>query len=533
MPPPADERPTLELPQPLKRSSGLYLRRRLSLTFAAAVIATALILALGSYLLVAFFLQERAVDEALAQSRFNLRLADTLLPSEPTVDDIERINRALATRGDFVTLVLRRGTAYVSGPGASQDLISPELENLVGRGRLAYQAVQRNGEPILVVGGRLPDGDAALYFFYPQGDREALLSRLRMVLLGTGLVLAFLGTLVGWRLSGRILRPVDQARRAASRMARGDLDVRLPEGQGEFGELSAAFNRMAHNLRSRLEELEEARLRERRFTSDVAHELRTPVAALVGEASLLAHRLELVPEENLPAETRRAAQLVVRDIGRLRRLVDDLLEISRIDAHSADVARDEIEVLEFLRRVAEARGWPDQVSVVGDAGIIICTDPRRFERIVVNLVENALKHGGLPVVVEVRRVLTGFTVEDQGAAARLGVESGAEENTPDGRAAAPIHQEEVSLSVTDFGPGIPEEHLPHVFDRFYKTDPSRGEQPGSGLGLSIAWENARLLGGELRVRSRTDEGTRFTLRLPLRRDAVCGPTDVPGDSPAS
>lgn len=486
------------------RRTPTHLRRRLGMAFAGAVVVTALVVTLGSYFLVGIYLRDRAIDEALAQSRFNLRFAEALLPAEPAQTDFERLLQALATRGDFETLVTEADESLVSGPGASRDLITPELQDAVGRGQLGYQPVHPNSVTTLVVGGRLPGGEARLYFFYPQGEREELLDRLGLLLSVAGLVLALAGALLGWGLAGRVLRPVYEARVAAGRMAAGNLDVRLPEGRDEFGELSADFNRMASSLQARMEELEEARRRERQFTADVAHELRTPVSALVGEASLLEQRLSLNADGTIPVETRRAAELLVRDVARLRRLVDDLLEISRLDAGAVDLNRVEFSVIDFLERMGEARGWPDDVRVTGDRRLTLCTDPRRLERIVVNLVENALRHGEPPVVVEARRVEP--TMSGAAAAAE----------SVGGHPAAG----ELALSVTDFGFGILAEHQERVFDRFYKTDPSRGERPGSGLGLAIVWENARLLGGAVSVKSSPEEGTRFTLRLPLLADSA-------------
>lgn len=470
------------------------------MAFAGAVVVTALIVTLGSYFLVGIYLRDRAIDEALAQSRFNLRFAEALLPAEPEQVDFERLLQALATRGDFETLVVEGEESLVSGPGASRDLVTPELRDAVGRGQLGYQPIHPNNATTLVVGGQLPRAEARLYFFYPQGEQEELLDRLRLLLSIAGLLLALAGALLGWGLAGRMLRPVYEARVAAGRMAAGNLDVRLPEGRDEFGELSADFNQMAASLQAQMEELEEARRRERQFTADVAHELRTPVSALVGEASLLEQRLNLLDDAVIPAETRRAAELLVRDVARLRRLVDDLLEISRLDAGAVDLNRVELTLIDLLERMREARGWPEEVRVTGDHQLTVCTDPRRFERIVVNLVENALRHGAPPVVVEARRV--------QPPSERRYTQANSLGNHFDA--------EELALSVTDFGSGIPGGHLERVFDRFYKTDPSRGERPGSGLGLAIAWENARLLGGTLSVKSSPEEGTRFTLRLPLQ-----------------
>jgi two-component system sensor histidine kinase MtrB len=245
------------------------------------------------------------------------------------------------------------------------------------------------------------------------------------------------------------------------------------ESRDEFGAWAASFNEMAEALETKITALSEAQARERRFTSDVSHELRTPLTALVAEASLLAEHLDRMPDE-----ARRPAELLVNDVARLRDLVEDLMEISRLDAGEARVRLEPVDVGSLIATAVRSRRWDDRVGIDRDE-VVISTDPRRLERIVANLVGNALEHAGRDVSVRVGKDGLGAFVE-----------------------------------VTDTGPGISPDRLPHVFDRFYKADSSRAG-PGSGLGLAIALENARLLGGNLDVWSEVGRGTRFTLRLPV------------------
>jgi two-component system sensor histidine kinase MtrB len=267
---------------------------------------------------------------------------------------------------------------------------------------------------------------------------------------------------------------VGRASRAARAVAEGLLDTRLPvRGRDEFSAWAASFNEMAEALETKLEALSRAQARERRFTADVAHELRTPVTALVAAASLLADQLD-----TLPADARHAAGLLVTDVVRLRRLVEELMEISRLDAGREAVSVRPVDVVALLRGIVDAHGWADRVTVAG-AAPATGTDPRRLERVLANLLSNAVEHGGGDVRAEVRHT-GGSTI----------------------------------VEVIDHGPGIPAEHLPHLFDRFYKVDPSR-TGPGSGLGLAIALENARLLGGRLDVSSEVGRGTRVRLELPV------------------
>ncbi len=468
------------------------LRRRLVVAFALSVAATTLLLSLVSYALVGADLRNDARDTALTQARFNVLLAQSLLPEDPAPADYEALLDALRIRGDFQTLIDTGASPYVSGPQVTLAAVSRDLAARVSADRLSYQAATLGGQPALAVGTRIRADGPAVYFFFSLVGQQTTLARLRTVLIGVGLLLTVAGLLAGGALARRTLQPVARARDAAARMAAGDLSVRLPEGGDEFGALAVSFNAMAANLDAKMRALQAAQARERRFVSDVAHELRTPVAALVGEASLLASRIQSAPGDSLPPDLQRTGELVSHDIARLRRLVDELLEMSRIDAHAVELQWEPIEVVDFLSRTAAARGWPAQVQVMAGGRdpeaaappLMLTTDRRRFERIMVNLVENGLRHGEPPVIVEARRISS--------------------ENRPD----------QIAVSVTDHGPGIPREHLAHVFERFYKADPSRSSGSGSGLGLAIAWENARLLGGALRVRSYPGEGTRFTLRLP-------------------
>ena len=476
------------------------LRRRVALFFAAAVAVTALGLSLSAYYSTKIAQQDDALQKALAQSRLNLVLADALLPPAPSSDDYTRLVNGLLTRGDFLTLIDTGTNQYFAGFQYLPSFISAELRARVSADRVAYQTISMGGDPNIVVGGQVRASGVQLYFFFSQGARLAELQSLRNILLAAGAVLLVLGAFAGYFLARRLFRPVGAASIAAVRMSEGDLGIRLPGGSDEFGVLASSFNRMAENLQARMNDLEAGQARERRFAADVTHELRTPVAALVSEASLLRAKLETLSDGTVTPEVRRIAQLVTTDIGRLRILVDDLLEISRLDAGAAELVLEPVDIHEFLEQVKSAHGWPQDVRIMtatadhpadlratspgpGDTTptITLQTDKRRLERIMVNLVENSLHHGAPPVEVGTH-----------------------------------LSHDQVLITVTDHGRGIPPEHLPHIFERFYKADPSRAASRGSGLGLAIARENARLLGGELVPGAGPDGGARFSLTLPSR-----------------
>jgi two-component system sensor histidine kinase MtrB len=471
---------------------------RLALTFAFAVAVTALALSLAAYYLTRDAQNDSALSEALEQSLQNLTVADRMLPPAPTAADYEALMPAFRIRGDFDTLVETGSEIYRSGLDVTTAPITAELASAVAQGNIRYQTVTIAGEPSIVVGSQLRSGTITVYFFFPQGQRLGDLANLRNILIIGSLLLAALGAVAGYLLARRLLRPVREASRAALQMSRGDLSIRLPAGSDEFGILSASFNQMAANLQAEMLSLEAGQARERRFVADVTHELRTPISALVGEASLLKTRVESEQSACSP-EVAQLVQMCTRDVGRLRQLVDDLLEICRLDAQAAESVIETVDVLSFLTRLVDAHGWSQSVSVAlspdapadgraqpAQVGPLALADKRRLERIVVNLVENALVHGSTPITLEARAAVSPL---------------------PGGPGM-------VTIAVTDSGRGVPLHDMPHVFDRFFKADPSRSSSRGSGLGLAIARENARLLGGDITVANAPHGGARFVLTLP-------------------
>jgi signal transduction histidine kinase len=466
------------------------LRRRLTVAFVLVAGIASGVLAVGSFVLV----RSSRLNDSLRRARdvveTDLRLAASFrLPAEAS-----GLLASVENTGAHGILEVR-GASHPSDPGFEPS-VPASLRSLVARGQVAYQRVDEppapglSPQPLLIIGGPVDSNGARLYFPFSEQGLHRDLSELRNVLVVGWLIVVAVSAAVGNVLARRTLEPVGRASQAAHDMAEGLLDTRLPEqSQDEFGAWAIAFNRMADALEAKIGALSEAQARERRFTSDVAHELRTPVAALVGEASLLREHLDA-----MPAEARHLSELVVRDIGRLRRLVDDLMEISRFDARREGVVMEPVDVAALVATVIRTRGWQDAVTLSGDHPVVE-TDRRRIERIASNLIGNAVEHGGPPVDV----AITG----DAGG---------------------------VEVRVTDRGPGIPPESLPHLFERFYKADPSRAGR-GSGLGLAIAMENARLLRGTIEAQSVTGLGTTFTVRL-LAPPAVSEPLP-PGESPVS
>jgi signal transduction histidine kinase len=448
------------------RSGGL--RRRLVVAFVLVAAISAGALAVTSYLLVREARLEGSLTTSAAQAREDLTLATAI-----TYVEASGFVQAYEQRGSHAVLIYPPDRRVVSDAQVNPP-ISAALRSLVRQGQLSYQRMEVGGVPYLVVAGRVPGSAAELYLFFSEQSIEHNLGQLRNILAASWLGILLLAALVGRALARRTLEPVARASEAARLMAGGQLDTRLPaDAADEFGAWAAAFNEMADALEAKIAALSAAQARELRFTANVAHELRTPLAALVAGASLLTDQVS-----NLPDPARRPVELLIGDVSRLRTLVDELLEISRLDARTEPVQHQRVDLRSLVTALISARGWEHRVAVDGDP-VELITDPRRVERILANLIGNAVEHSGRD----------------------LGVRTGA-----DG-----VHG---YVDVADAGPGIPPEHLPHVFERFYKADSAR-TGAGSGLGLAIALENARLLDGTISVSSYVERGSVFRLTLPF------------------
>jgi two-component system sensor histidine kinase MtrB len=467
------------------------IRARLTITLVALVALTAVLLGAGAYLFVENSLRTQAVNDAAAQARFDLTVTipNRNLPSAPTRGDL--------LDSDLLQTFLLRGldTSIDPGDGGDPIISNRDLAGLVAglpadvrrrvdAGELAYAWTAVAGRPSLVVGGRYGGSGPAFYFVHDVAAIEEALGQLRLALVIGTLALVVLALLVARVIARGVLAPVEAAGRAAERIEAGDLSARVPvTSNDEFGTWAERFNRMAAALSTSIDRLETAEARNRQFVADVSHELRTPVAALVAEASILRDHLD-----ELPPDSRRAGELLVADVGRLRTLVDDLMEVSRFDAGAEQVAVEPVDVLALVRTVARAR-LPEATLVLPATPLIVDTDARRLDRILGNLLDNAREHApGSPVEVSLATGRDGMV-----------------------------------LAVADRGPGVPPERLPAIFDRFAKADPSR-HGGSSGLGLAIAAEHASILGGYLVATNRDGGGLRMELHLPVTGSLPAGDT---------
>jgi signal transduction histidine kinase len=455
-------------------------RARLTATLVALVALTAIVLGVAASTFVDVRLHDQALQDAAAQARFDLSVVvpGRQLPDDPTPDDIDRSALAETFAQRSVQTLVDLGAA---GEFRSDVALAGLLERLpaemrlrVGRGELAFAWTDVAGRPALVVGGRPVGGGPAFYFVRDVSPIDAAIGQLRLALAGGAVVLLLLALIVARRVARGVLSPVEEAADVAERIERGDLSARVPvTSRDEFGTWAERFNAMTAALSDTIRRLEASQHQNRRFVADVSHELRTPLTALVAEASIVGEHLD-----RMPPESRRAAELLVADVRRLRTLVEELMEISRFDADVEEVVLESVDLVRVIRGAIATR-LPSAIFVPPASSVVVDTDPRRLDRILGNLLDNAREH-----------------------AAGVGVE-------------VMLHArpEEFVIAVVDRGPGVPPDRLEHIFERFAKLDPSRSGG-SSGLGLAIAAEHAALLGGYLQAMNRDGGGLHLELVLP-------------------
>ncbi|ORT53708.1 MtrAB system histidine kinase MtrB [Streptomyces sp. CB03238] len=351
----------------------------------------------------------------------------------------------------------------------------------------------------LVIGKRLNDIDGnpyELYYLFPLTQEEDSLALVKTTLATAGLFVVVLLGAIAWLVVRQVVTPVRMAAGIAERLSAGRLQERMKvTGEDDIARLGEAFNKMAQNLQLKIQQLEELSRMQRRFVSDVSHELRTPLTTVRMAADVI-HEAR----EDFDPVTARSAELLGDQLDRFESLLSDLLEISRFDAGAAALEAEPIDLREVVRRViggaeplAERKGG--RILVVGDEQPVVAeADARRVERVLRNLVVNAVEHGeGRDVVV------------------RMAAAGGA-----------------VAVAVRDYGVGLKPGEATRVFNRFWRADPARARTTGgTGLGLSIAVEDARLHGGWLQAWGEPGGGSQFRLTLPRTADEPLRGSPIP------
>ncbi|MDH6226652.1 MtrAB system histidine kinase MtrB [Streptomyces sp. MJP52] len=407
---------------------------------------------------------------------------------------------------DVVTLPVADTFASPRSSGIDANASIPEAlrERLVGS-PLAAQSYTRvvykdkASQPALVIGKQIndPDGEPyQLYFLFPLTQEEKSLSLVKGTLATAGVFVVVLLGAIAWLVVRQVVTPVRMAAGVAERLSAGRLQERMKvTGEDDIARLGEAFNKMAQNLQLKIQQLEELSRMQRRFVSDVSHELRTPLTTVRMAADVI-HEAR----EDFDPMTARSAELLADQLDRFESLLADLLEISRFDAGAAALEAEPTDLRDVVRRVvggaeplAERKGT--RIRVVGDQQPVVAeVDARRVERVLRNLVVNAVEHGeGKDVVV------------------RLASAGGA-----------------VAVAVRDYGVGLKPGEATRVFSRFWRADPARARTTGgTGLGLSIALEDARLHGGWLQAWGEPGGGSQFRLTLPRTADEPLRGSPIP------
>jgi two-component system sensor histidine kinase MtrB len=440
---------------------------------------------------------------AIAQASNGLRYAEAQLAAVDPIngDDVrttlDRTRLQLAERGGPAG---RFEVVFFAGAGEDATSVATvssialgvpeELRDDVREGVQSYQlaTVDLGSGPVtaLLVGSPIPSNidDFELYYLFPLDQEATSLALIQGTVVLSGLALVVLVGAIGAAVARLVVRPVRDAARIAERLAAGRLADRMQvRGEDDLAVLATSFNDMAESLQQQIRQLEQLSRLQQRFTSDVSHELRTPLTTVRMAADLL-----YAARDDFPAAVARSTELLQAEVNRFEALLNDLLEISRYDAGAAVLDPEPTDLRSLVDRVCvathsvAARQGSELVVAAGGPRVVADVDPRRVERVVRNLIVNAVEHGeGLPVEIAV--------AGDEHAAA---------------------------ITVRDYGIGLKAGEAAQVFSRFWRADPSRSKGlGGTGLGLSISLEDAHLHGGWLQAWGEPGQGAQFRLTLPI------------------
>jgi two-component system, OmpR family, sensor histidine kinase MtrB len=529
-------RPAKTLPRRLRkyavrrgRRAAGKIRRRWSRSLRLRVVATTMLLGLVVVLGVGNFLLAR-IRDGLISSREETAMVESQRLTQAAVKQFDAAGYKDAEGQDsfvnyLMSYLVALGGSEVRGIALQRAQNSSEPSELKGRffgvppsvipntlraavnSRSRQQAQitalrtanRSDGTPAVAVGSIIDvplSGPYELYFVFPLDREQQILDLVQRTFYVGGVALVLLVGGVAYVVTRQVVTPVRQAAKTAEEIASGRLDRRMKvRGQDDIAKLGRAFNGMAASLERQIHQLEELSRVQRRFVSDVSHELRTPLTT-IRMASEVIHE----GRHDLDPVLSRSAELLQAQLDRFEALLSDLLEISRFDAGAAVLDVEAVDVREVVERVievlyplAERRGIPLQLQLP-DEPALAQIDSRRVERIVRNLVGNAIEHGeGRPIEVQVAS-----------------------------------SADAVAIAVRDHGVGISSDELGMVFNRFWRADPARARSTGgTGLGLAIAQEDAHLHGGWLQAWGEPGVGAVFRLTLPKHVGTVLVGSPLP------
>ncbi len=445
------------------RSVGL--RARITSVFTLGAFAVSAALAGATYELTRSSLLEDRERSSVRAAYFDAALIrQGLGVADPDLGDVlSRLDTGEARR----PLIRRDGQwfARTADDGLTR-AVPAKLLRLVEGGTPAAQRVELRAEPAFVVGVPLPDG--ATYFEVTAlRELRRTLAVLATVLGLVALVTTLSGAALGWWVSRHVLRPLGDVARAAGSIASGDLTARVARDRDpDLDTLAVAFNQMVDELSARSET-------DRRFAADVSHELRSPLQTLSAATTVLDRR-----RDQLDARSAAAVDLLSVEVARFESLVTDLLELAKSDRPAE---RRPVDVVALTRAVLDSRRLPEDLLQVTGSTADLDIDPRRYEQLLINLLDNADKHGGGVVRV-------GLAISD----------------------------DMLCLEVDDEGPGVPPEERELVFARFARgrAASARGGSEGTGLGLALITQHVQAHRGTVTIEDRPGGGARFVIELP-------------------
>ena len=460
------------------RIRPLGLRSRILLTFGLGSLALSLFLALATFNFTRSNLVDERTSSAIDQTYADASRLAVDLRSNPT-----NIQTVLERLGADRPLVYYRGTWTGNDARFSSSVIPPSLLNAVLKNRQpTTMRIEVDDELVLAVGVPIDSVDAAYFEFPSVDDVRSTLNSVNLALILAAGITTLLGIIHGAIAASRADRPMTAASQAAQAIAGGRLDTRLEETEDpDLAVLTSSFNDMASALQLRVE-------RDTRFTSDVSHELRSPLMTLAASVEVMQARREEMPER-----AQVALDLLVADVARFQGLVEDLLEISRFDAGGIRLNVDELLVGEFVRQAVAISSAPDTRILVAEIAeeMLIKGDRRRLARVVANLIDNGKAYGGGELEISV------FVPDD--------------EDPPS----------QIWITVEDHGPGVPSDERDLIFERFARGSIAgrRSGSEGAGLGLALVDEHIKLHRGRVWVEDRLDglDGACFIIELPAER----------------
>ncbi len=456
------------------------LRWRLTLWYGGMAAAILIILATTLYLSASSSLiairQDDVRDTADSVSQV---LEETGTPASAVGNvrrkDVRTVWAIGEVRREDVQVVIRDADGGVLAATPNGDRDAPEIE----ASDVTYPEVRRDGRYLATTfeSEEIPGATGVVYTVLPTWDpvlRRLFLIEAIAVTVALALIVGF-----GPKLAGRALKPLESLSTVAGELRRGRLGSRaLPElksRRDEVGELASSFDAMAESLERLFEAERESKETLRRFVADASHELRTPLTTVLGYLDVLEES-----GNTDPVVRDRVFRVMREEGGRMARLVEDLLVLARLD-EGREMPAELVDLVVLAREVIG--NYPDRrIELQAPDGVVpVLADPEALRRVLSNLISNAVKH-----TPPKKEILVSVCCEDP----------------------------EAALRVADEGAGIPEDALPHVFERFYRAESSRAGE-GTGLGLAIVRETVEALEGWIEVQSAPGEGSTFTVRLPL------------------